>query len=84
MMKDIEFEEKVDIYDSVLPSKPMKSAEIEINDIKQEPLRAWKDHYDERKFRLKTEEKVSKLYEELDKERYENPTIDFCLKIIED
>ena len=38
MMEDIEFEEKVDIDVLVLPSKPMKSAEIEINNIKQEPL----------------------------------------------
>ena len=30
-------EEKVNIDDLVLPSKPMKLAEIEINDIKKEP-----------------------------------------------
>ena len=36
MMEDIEFEEKVDIDDLVLPFKPMKSEEIEINNIKQE------------------------------------------------
>ena len=33
-MEDIEFEEKVDVDDLVLPSKPTKSSEIEINDIK--------------------------------------------------
>ena len=38
MMEDTEFEEKVDIDDLVLPSKPKKSAEIDFNDIKQEPL----------------------------------------------
>ena len=38
LMEKIEFEEKVDIDDLVFPSKPMKSAEIEINDIKQEAL----------------------------------------------
>ena len=80
MMKDIEFEEKVDIDDLVLPSQPMKSAEIKINDIKQEPLEEGKNHYDRKKFRLKLEEKVSNLYEELDKEKYENPTNDFGLK----
>ena len=53
MMKDIEFEEKVDIDDLVLPSQPMKSAEIKINDIKQEPLEEGKNHYDRKKFRLK-------------------------------
>ena len=79
-MEDIEFEEKVDIDDLVLPSKPMKSAEIEINEFKSEPLEEGKDHYDGKKFRLKMEEKVSKLYEDLDKEKYENPKIDFSLK----
>ena len=38
MMANIDFEEKVDIDDLVFPSKPMEMAEIEINDIKQEPL----------------------------------------------
>ena len=35
MIENIEFEEKVDIDDLVLPSKPMKMAVIEINDTKQ-------------------------------------------------
>ena len=38
MIESIEFEEKVDIDDIVLPSKPMKMAVIEIKDIKQEPI----------------------------------------------
>ena len=38
IIENIEFEEKVDIDDLVLPSKPMKMAVIEINDIKQEPI----------------------------------------------
>ena len=38
MMENTEFEEKVDIDELVLPSKAMKSAEIEIKDIKQELL----------------------------------------------
>ena len=36
MMEDIEFEEKVDINDLILPSKPTESAKIEINEVKQE------------------------------------------------
>ena len=39
MMENMEFEEKVDIADLVLPSKPMKLEEIEINDIKQNHLK---------------------------------------------
>ena len=38
MMEDTEFEEKVDIDDLVLPSKPTKSVEIDFNDMKQEPF----------------------------------------------
>ena len=38
MMDKMEFEGKVDIDDLVLPSKPLKLAEFEINDIKQEPI----------------------------------------------
>ena len=38
MMEYMEFEEKVDIDDLVLPPKPMKMIETEISDIKQEPL----------------------------------------------
>ena len=37
MMEYMEFEEKVDIDDLVLPPKPMKMVETEISDIKQEP-----------------------------------------------
>ena len=38
MMEDIEFEEKVDIDDLVLMSKPSKLAKIESDGIKQEPV----------------------------------------------
>ena len=38
MMENTEFEEKVDIDDLVFPSKPINWSEIEIKDIKQEPL----------------------------------------------
>ena len=44
MMEDIKFEEKVDIDDLVLPSKPIKVAEIEMHDIKQEPLEDENQH----------------------------------------
>ena len=79
MMEDIEFEEKVDIEDLVLPSKAMKSAEIEINDIEQEPLGEEKKQHaaDEsnhdlgKNFKAKMEENILKLCEELDKEKSE-------------
>jgi hypothetical protein len=87
MMEDTEFEQKVDIDDLVLPSKPIKLEEIEINDIKQEPLEEEKqdadlesDHRMGEKFKLKMEEHILKLYEELDKEKSENSAIDFSLK----
>ena len=38
MMENTEFEEKVDIDDLVLPSKPTKMAKIEINDVKEEQI----------------------------------------------
>ena len=75
MIENIEFEEKVDIDDLVLPSKPMKMAVIEINDVKQEPIgeqkkqNAFQLHHDEgKKFKLSMEENILKLYEELDKD----------------
>ena len=84
-MEDIEFEEKVDIDDLVLPSKPTKSAEIEINDIKQEPFEAEEeqqaafesDHDAGKKFKVKMEENILKLCKELDKEKTENSAMDF-------
>ena len=38
MIENTEFEAKVDIDDLVLPSKPTKMAEIEINDVKEEQI----------------------------------------------
>ena len=76
MMDDIEFEEKVVIDDLVLPSKPMEVSEIEINDIKQEPL-GESDHDLGKKFKVKMEENILKLCKELDKEKSENSTMDF-------
>ena len=87
MMEYMEFEEKVDIDDLVLPPKSMKMIETEISDIKQEPLEEKNEHavlesdYDiEKKFKLKMEENMLKLCEELDNEKSKNPTIDFSLR----
>ena len=87
MMEYMEFEEKVDIDDLVLPPKSMKMIETEISDIKQEPLDEKNEHavlesdYDiEKKFKLKMEENMLKLCEELDNEKSKNPTIDFSLR----
>ena len=44
MMEYMEFEEKVDIDDLVLPPKSMKMIETEISDIKQEPLEEENKH----------------------------------------
>ena len=84
MMEDIEFEEKVDIDDLVLPSKPIKVAEIDIYDIKQEPLEDENQHAASesdpdlgKNFKVKMEENILKLCEELDKEKSENSTMDF-------
>ena len=81
-----EFEEKVDIDDLVLTSKPLKLTEIKSDDcIKQEPfeeeekLAAFEsDHDIGKKFKLKMEENILKLYEELDAEKFKN--LDFSLK----
>ena len=77
MMENIDFEEKVDIDDLVLQSKPMEMAEIETDDIKQKPLES--DHVGN-KFKLKMEENILKLYEELDKEKSEHSTMDFNVR----
>ena len=76
ILENTEFEEKVDIDNLLLPSKAMKSAEIEIHDIKQEPLEEEKkqttfelDIDVGKKFKLKMEENILKLYVELDKEK---------------
>ena len=84
MMDKMEFEEKVDIDNLVLTSKPLKLAEIQINDIKQEPIEEEKkhnifqwDHDEGNKFKLNMEENILELYEELDKEKFEHSTMDF-------
>ena len=91
-MENVDFEEKVDIDDLVLPSELIKMQEMEIVDIKQEPLeglersstivhegekRVQKTHAGKKQYKLKIEETILKLYEELDREKYENPMMDF-------
>ena len=85
-VEDIEFEEKVEIDDLVLPSKPMELAEIEISDIKQEPVEekeqqaAFKlDHGVGKNFKMKMKENILKLCEELDQEKSDNSIMDFRL-----
>ena len=89
MMENSEFEEKVNIDDLVLPSKLIDLAEIEIDDIKQEPIEEEKkpDIFESdhdvavgKKIQIQMEENILKLYEELDKEKSENSTMDFSLK----
>ena len=81
-MEDTEFEEKVNIDDLFLPSEPARSAEIDVNDIKQEPLEeaAFESDPDKEKmFKLKMEENILELYMELDNEKSEKSTMDFSL-----
>ena len=74
-MVGLEFEEKVDIDDLVLPSKPMKQVE------KGNQHAAFESDHDEgKKLKLKMKENILKLYEELDKEKSENSTVDFSLR----
>ena len=84
MMEDIEFEEKVDIDDLVLPPKPIKVSKIEIDGMKQEPLEEKNQHaaseldpYSSKNFIVKMEENILKFCEELDKEKSENSIMDF-------
>jgi hypothetical protein len=83
-MENIELEEKVDLDTLVLPSKPGKFAEIEI---KQEPIEKEKqhaafesDHDVGKEFKLKVEENILKMCQELDKEKSENSSLDFSLR----
>ena len=72
MIENVEFEEKVKINDLVLPPKPIALAEIEVSDIKQEPIveknqhAAYESDLDVKKtFQLKLEENILNLYKEL-------------------
>ena len=64
MMENIEFEEKVNIDNLRLPSKPIKLAKIEIHDIKQEPLVVEKHFESNLDVGKKMKENISKLYQE--------------------
>jgi hypothetical protein len=86
-MENVEFEEKVDLDTLVLASKPVRLAEIEINDIKQEPIEEEKqhtafesDHDVQKEFKLKMEENILRMYQELDKEKSEGSSLDFSLR----
>ena len=88
MTENIDFEEKVDIEDLVLPSEPTQLAEMEINkiiDVKKEPFEVYEEqkpaafesvHVGKKEYKLKIEEAILKLYEELDRIKCENPTMD--------
>ena len=87
MVENSEFEKKVNIDDLVLPSKLIDLAEIEIDDIKQEPIEEEKEpsifetgHDVAVEKKLQMEGNILKLYEELDKEKSENSRTDFCLR----
>ena len=84
MMENMEFEEKVNIDDLILPSEPIKFEEIGIDDIKQESIEervhqfvSESNNNEGNKFQLKMEENILKLCEELDKEKSESPMMDF-------
>ena len=91
MMENIEFEEKVDIDDLVLPSKLMKLPEMEIHAVKKEPFEgsvheeekctaSESAHGRKKQYKLEIKETILKLYEELDREKCENSIVDFGQK----
>ena len=82
MMENMEFEEKVDIDDLVLPSEPMKLLEIESkNQLKKKSkLMLLNLIMKKKKFKLRMEGRILKLYEELEKETWENSTMDIGLR----
>ena len=88
MIENVEFEEKVDIDDLVLPPKPIALGEIEISDIKQELIveknqhAAYESDLDVKKaFQLKMEENILELYKELDIEKSESSRMDYSQRI---
>jgi hypothetical protein len=85
LMENSDFEEKVDIEDLVLPSKPTKLSEMEILDIKEETFEVYEEEkttafesvqVGKKQYKLKIEETILKLYDEFDREKYENPMMD--------
>ena len=87
-MENIEFEEKVDIDNLVLPSESRKLPEMEILAVKEESFEgsihekekcaASESAHDRKKQDI--EETILKLYEELDREKYEYSIVDFSQK----
>jgi len=84
MIENVEFEEKVDIDDLVLPPNPIANSEIEVSEIKREPIveqnqhAAYESDLDVKKaFQLKMEENILKLYKELDIEKSGSSRMDF-------
>ena len=73
----------VDIDDLVPPSKPSKMGKMEILDDKEEPFEenrctGFESVHDKKnQYKLKIEDPILKLYEELDREKYVNPMMDF-------
>ena len=81
MIDNIEFEEKVDIKKIVLIAEPTKIPKIEFADNENEQLESAESIHEERNnFSFKMEENISKLCEELDKEKYENRVMGFSLR----
>ena len=78
---NIEFEEKVDIETLVFPSKPMNIPKTEFTDMEEEMFENAKPLNKEinngkNYSKLKMEEGILKLCQELDKEKSENPMMD--------
>ena len=88
MIENVEFEEKIDIGDLVLPPKPIELAEIEVSDIKQEPIVEKNQHavYEsgldvKKAFQQKMEQNILEFYKELDMEKSESSRMDFSQRI---
>ena len=73
----------VDIDDLVPPSRPSKMGKMEILYVKEEPFEenrctGFESVHDKKKqYKLKIEDTILKMYEELDRKKYENPIMDF-------
>ena len=89
-MENMEFEEKVDIDNLVLPSKPitLENMDLQSNLTMIENVEFEEkfdtntelDHDVGKEFKLKMEENILKMYQELDKEKSENSAIEFNLR----
>ena len=81
MIDNIEFEEKVDIKKIVLIAEPTKIPKREFSDNENELIENASSIREERNnSSLNMEANILKLYEELDKEKYENRVMDFSLR----